>query len=71
MKPLETKTPKDVTAQLAAWFTAAMQVPEVKSKLLNLGLYPVGICGADFAAHLKKQSEEYGRIIREANIKAE
>ena len=30
-----------------------------------------GICGADFATHLKKQSEEYGRIIREANIKAE
>ena len=32
---------------------------------------PVGMCGADFGAHLRKQYEEYGRIIREANIKAE
>src|SRR5215510_10884257 len=38
------KTAKDATAQLAAWFTAAMQVPEVKPKLVNLGLYPVGLC---------------------------
>jgi tripartite-type tricarboxylate transporter receptor subunit TctC len=65
------KTPKEIIAQLADWFTAAMQAPEVKPKLLNLGLYPVGICGAEFAAHIRKQSDEYGRIIRDANIKAE
>jgi hypothetical protein len=29
------------------------------------------MCGADFAAYLRKQYDEYGRIIREANIKAE
>jgi len=65
------KTAKDATAQLAAWFTAAMQVPEVKPKLVNLGLYPVGMCNAEFGAHIQKQFDEYGRIIREANIKAE
>ena len=65
------KTPKPATAQLAAWFTAAMQASDVKPKLLNLGLYPVGICGDDFGAYIRNQSEEYGRIIREANIKAE
>ena len=65
------KTPKDVTAELAAWFSEATQAPEVKPKLLKLGLYPVNICGADFTAHMKKQAEEYGRIIREAGIKPE
>jgi len=65
------KTPKDVVAQLSGWFTAAMQAPDVKPKLLNLGLYPVGMCGADFAAHIRKQYDEYGRVIRAANIKAE
>jgi tripartite-type tricarboxylate transporter receptor subunit TctC len=35
------------------------------------GQFPVGMCGADFAAHLRKQYDEYGRVIREANIKAE
>jgi len=65
------KTPKDVIAQLSGWFTAAMQAPDVKPKLLNLGLYPVGMCGADFAAHIRKQYDEYGGVIRAANIKAE
>ena len=65
------KTPKDAVAQLSGWFTAAMQAPDVKPKLLNLGLYPVGMCGADFGAHIRRQYDEYGRVIREANIKAE
>jgi hypothetical protein len=29
------------------------------------------MCGAEFAAQLHNQYEEFGRIIREANIKAE
>ncbi len=65
------KTPKPVAAELASWFKAAMQAPDVKPKLLDLGLYPVGLCGDDFAAHIRKQSDEYGRIMRAANIKAE
>jgi hypothetical protein len=31
---------------------------------------PVGMCGADFVVYLRKQYDEYGQIIREANIKA-
>jgi len=65
------KTPKSAVSQLAGWFTAAMEVPEVKAKLAIQGLSPVGICGADFGAFLRKQYDEYGVIIREANIKAE
>jgi tripartite-type tricarboxylate transporter receptor subunit TctC len=64
-------TPKEAVAQLAAWFTAALQAPEVKPKLAAQGLYPVGKCGEDFAAHLRRQFDEYGRIIREAGLKAE
>jgi tripartite-type tricarboxylate transporter receptor subunit TctC len=65
------RTPKNAVSQLADRFTAALQAPEVKRKLVAQGLYPVGMCGADFAALLRKQYDEYGRIIREANIKAE
>jgi tripartite-type tricarboxylate transporter receptor subunit TctC len=64
-------TPKEALSRLAGWFTAASQVPEVKARLAVQGLYPVGMCGADFAAHLRKQYEDFGRVIREANIKAE
>jgi tripartite-type tricarboxylate transporter receptor subunit TctC len=48
-----------------------MRVPEVKAKLATQGLYPVGLCGADFGALLRKQYDEFGRAIRELNIKAE
>ena len=65
------KTPKNDVAQLAEWFTAAMQVPEVKAKLLAIGLYPVGMCGDAYAAHIKKQYEEYARVMKEAGIKGE
>ena len=58
-------------SQLATLFSAALKAPEVKSKLAAQELYPVGTCGAEFGAYLRKQSNEYGRIIREANIKGE
>jgi len=62
-------TPKEVIAQFTAWFAEAVQAPDVKAKLAGQGLYPVGLCGADFAAYLRKQHAEYGRIIRDANIR--
>ena len=64
-------TPRETVTQMSGWFTAAMAVPETKTKLLSQGLYPVGVCGADFATFIRSQHEAYGRIIREANIKAQ
>ena len=64
-----TKTPEGTTAQLASWFTAALQAPEAKPKFVAQGLFPVGACGMKFAAHIHEQYDEYGRTIREANIK--
>jgi tripartite-type tricarboxylate transporter receptor subunit TctC len=65
------KTPKERLAQLAGWFSTAVQSPEIKPKLAVMGHDPVGICGADFGAFVRKQYDHYGRVIREANIKAE
>jgi tripartite-type tricarboxylate transporter receptor subunit TctC len=65
------KTPKETVSQLTAWFTSALQVPELKAKLIPLGLYPVAVCGAEFAAHIRQQHDAFGRMIRDANIKAQ
>ena len=64
-------TRKEVIAHLSTLFVSALKAPEVTSKLLPQGLYPVGSCGADFGSYSRNQYEEYGRVIREANIKAE
>jgi thiosulfate dehydrogenase len=45
--------------------------PQVKARLAGLGFFPVGACGADFAAILRRQFDEYGALIGEANIKAD
>jgi len=65
------KTPAAAIAQLADWFRAAVTTPDMKPKLLQQGLYPVVKCGDEFAAHLRKQYEAYGRVIVESNIKGQ
>jgi tripartite-type tricarboxylate transporter receptor subunit TctC len=65
------KTPKQTVTELAGWFKAALRLPEVRGRLVTIGLYPVGMCGEDFGALLRKQYDEFGRAIREANIKTE
>jgi tripartite-type tricarboxylate transporter receptor subunit TctC len=65
------KTSKETVSQLADWFASALQMPEVRKRLDVLGLYPVGICGAEYRAYMRKQYDIYGRVIREANIKAD
>jgi tripartite-type tricarboxylate transporter receptor subunit TctC len=63
------KTPKEAVSQLIEWFSTALLAPEVGSKLMLRALYPDPRCGADFAAHIQRQSDEYARVIRELNIK--
>ena len=65
------KTPKETVSQLIDWFSAALLAPEVKSKLTVQALYPNPKCGADFAAHIRRQSDLYTRLIRELNIRTE
>jgi tripartite-type tricarboxylate transporter receptor subunit TctC len=60
-----------MVAQLSAWFSSALEAPEMKPKLAKQGLFPVGKCGAEFGAYMRKQVDEYSRIIRESGIKAE
>jgi tripartite-type tricarboxylate transporter receptor subunit TctC len=64
------KTPPDQLALLQKWFLEALKAPEVQPKLAQQGLFPVGTCGAAFGDLIRRQVEEYTRIINEAGIKA-
>ena len=64
-------TPAATVSQLAGAFSRAVAAPEIRSKLTAAGFYPSAQCGADFSAYLRRQSDEYGQIIREANIRSE
>jgi tripartite-type tricarboxylate transporter receptor subunit TctC len=64
-------TPQARIDQLADWFNTSVSRPEVRSKLFAQGIKTGGQCGAPLAASLRKQYDEYGRIVREANIGVE
>ena len=64
-------TPRETVNELAGWFAAALKVPEVKAKLALQGLYPVGLCGAEFAEFARKRYDEYGEGIRATGLKAQ
>jgi tripartite-type tricarboxylate transporter receptor subunit TctC len=62
------KPPKKTISHHTGWFSAALQVREIKSELNSLGLFPVGTCDADFAKFIREQYDRYGRAIHDANI---
>jgi tripartite-type tricarboxylate transporter receptor subunit TctC len=62
------KTPPEIVNRLSAWLIGALKAPDMKPKLAQQGLFPVGICGAEFGAYLRRMVDDYTRIIREANI---
>lgn len=65
------KTPRDKLDQLSRQFTAALNDAEVRAKLNLVGFSPVATCGSGFADILRKEFAEYGRVIRETNLKAD
>jgi tripartite-type tricarboxylate transporter receptor subunit TctC len=65
------RTPAETISQLSGWFGAALETAAVREKLALQEMYPAGTCGADFAAYLRHQFDDYARVIREADIKAE
>jgi tripartite-type tricarboxylate transporter receptor subunit TctC len=65
-------TPKEITAKLAAEIAKAVQAPEVRARMQNLGLEPASPMTPDeMAVFLRKEQQRYGDIIRTANIRIE
>jgi tripartite-type tricarboxylate transporter receptor subunit TctC len=65
------KTPDETQARLAAMLSTAVRSADLKSRLVLQGLYPTGICGAEFRDFVRNQYEDYRQIIREINFRAE
>ncbi len=65
------KVPQPVLARLNAAFNEALADPAVRKRLAEIDLEPAGGSGADYGALIRSESERWGRMIREKNIKAE
>ena len=65
------KTPKDTLAQYASWFTEALEAPESKAKLATQYLYTEKMCGDQFGTFIRQRHDEYGKQVRDANLKVQ
>lgn len=65
------KTPKDVVARLNREIVKALGAPEVKDLLHKQGLEPRPSSPEELAAHMKREYETWGRVVKEASIQAQ
>ena len=61
--------PREIRARLSNECQKVVDAPEVKEKLLSLGLEPGGLATAEFGDFIRKQNERFGAIARRAHIK--
>ena len=64
-------TPREVLVRLHAEILKAMSVPEIRTKLIELGADPVGSTPEEFRAFMRAESVKWARVIKEANIRAD
>jgi tripartite-type tricarboxylate transporter receptor subunit TctC len=62
-------TPPAIVDKLAADFARALALPDVRKKLVDIGLEPIGNTPAEFAAIVRGDYDKWGVVIRNANIK--
>jgi len=62
-------TPMPIVERLAAETAKVLRLPEVRNKLMDLGLEPIGDTPAQFAATVRADYDKWGKAIRAANIK--
>ena len=65
------RTPRAIVERLNRELLAAIDLPETQKKLDLIGAERVGSTPAELAAHLKRETERWGRIIRERDIRAD
>lgn len=62
-------TPPPIVDKLAADLARVLAMPDVRKRLMDLGLEPIGNSPAEFAVIVRNDHAKWGRVIRDANIK--
>lgn len=64
-------TPRDVINRLHADISKVVQQPDFREKIAGMGADVIGSPPDQFSAFMKSESAKWGKVIREAGIKAE
>ena len=61
-------TPRDIVNKLSAETARILKMPDVNSRLTDLGAEPVGSTPAEFDAHIKSEIVKWAKVIKDANV---
>ena len=61
-------TPKEIIARLNAEIAAALADPEVREKILAIGIDPVASTPEEFGAFMRAETAKWARVVKDANI---
>jgi tripartite-type tricarboxylate transporter receptor subunit TctC len=64
-------TPREIQARLHAETMKILALPDIRAKLQALGGEPGTISAQEFAAMNRADYERFGKLVREAGIKAQ
>ena len=64
-------TPREIISRLNVEINKAMTAPDMKEKLVAAGIEPLTGTPEAFAAFIRSESTRFGKVIKEAGIKAE
>jgi len=59
------KTPKDITEKLAATMSKALQTPELKASMAELGYTASGLSGAKFEELVRTDTDRWGKVVKD------
>jgi tripartite-type tricarboxylate transporter receptor subunit TctC len=64
-------TPQDVIARLNAELVKTLAMPDVRARLIELGLEAVSNSPDAFAAYIRTETDKWAKVVKQANIKVE
>ncbi len=64
-------TPKEVITRLTAEITRILADPDMRVRLQVLGMEPGDLGPDQFASHVRSETMRWGKLVRDAGIKAD
>jgi len=64
-------TPREVTGKLTAEVARIVSLPDIREKLLGLGVEPLGNSSEETADWIRREIAKYGPVVKAAGIRAE
>jgi tripartite-type tricarboxylate transporter receptor subunit TctC len=62
-------TPKEIIAKINHGLAEVLRIPDVQARLISVGAEAAHSSAADFGQFLQKETERWGKVLREANIR--